>query len=80
MLKWNPWIPRASTESSADLEELLTLHRAFNDALRSCEQSKNKQKQLDAVRELARVDRKFAKVAKTISRKHKETPRSFLMC
>ncbi|MGP8128215.1 MAG: hypothetical protein ACLP9D_10465 [Candidatus Bathyarchaeia archaeon] len=55
------------------MEELLRLHRAFNAALRSCEQSKDKQKQLDAVRELARVDRKFAKVAKTISRKHKET-------
>ena len=54
------------TEASADLEELLRLHRAFKAAIRKCERARSEREQWEAIRELGRLTRRVKQIAKKL--------------
>ena len=54
------------TEASADLEELLQLHRAFKAAIRKCERARSEGEQREAIRELGRLSRRVKQIAKKL--------------
>jgi hypothetical protein len=56
------------TESSADMEELLRLHRAFKAAIRKCERARSEREQREAVHELGRLTGRSTKIAKKLRR------------
>ena len=68
---------KPSAEASADMEELLGLHRAFKAAIRKCERARSERQQSEALHELGRLTRPLAKIAKRLAAQPEYEARAF---